>query len=207
MDHWNRCSTTWGHTAPDSHTHPHPHPHTQHVHNRLRPDRKPSVRAQYACYLPQMQLPRSHVGSTGGSIQIRSHVSWGLPDRQANEEATRWDSMRPALRHGCAAVVWETTCDCTCPQAPLIRQRNPNNSVEQFGRPIVRQNRFPVNLYLGPRPQTHLPFGCCAVRVLWKPKIAVHFRKKIHPSVCTWSLSSDKSAALSIGMCTDLADE
>ena len=39
-----------------------------------------------------------------------------------------------------------------------------------------------------PRPQTHLLFGCCVVRVMWKPKTSANFEKKLHPSVSTWTL-------------------
>ena len=33
-------------------------------------------------------------------------------------------------------------------------------------------------LDLSPRPQTHLPFGCSVVGVMWKPKISLNFQKK-----------------------------
>ena len=107
------------------------------VHNRPRLHKKPSVRAQYACYLPQMQLPRSHVGSTGGSIQKRSHVSWGLPDRQANEEAMRWDSMRPALRCGCAVVDVGGHLRLTPPLIPKASLSHDHTTVV-IGQPVSR---------------------------------------------------------------------
>ena len=50
-------------------------------------------------------------------------------------------------------------------------------SPPQIGKEIPTKQRnklvddFSANLELGPRPQTHLPFGCCAVRGLCKLKI------------------------------------
>ena len=50
--------------------------------------------------------------------------------------------------------------------------------------------------------QTHLPFGCSVVGVMWKPKISLNFQNKFHLSVCTWFLSNSLPAAVySSGIC------
>ena len=37
--------------------------------------------------------------------------------------------------------------------------------------------QLPTDLDRGSRPQTHLPFGCCAIRVTWKLKVPLNVRK------------------------------
>ena len=36
----------------------------------------------------------------------------------------------------------------------------------------------PSDLDLSPKPQIHLPFGCCVCTVMWKPKMSLNFEKK-----------------------------
>ena len=70
---------------------------------------------------------------------------------------------------------------------PPKRRRNPSKSQSKSADFSAKQ--VPSALDLSPRPQTHLPFGCSAVGVMWKPKISLNFQKKNHLSVSTWSLS------------------
>ena len=37
--------------------------------------------------------------------------------------------------------------------------------------------QLPTDLDRSSRPQTHLPFGCCAIRVMWELKVPLNFRK------------------------------
>ena len=86
---------------------------------------------------------------------------------------------------------------------------NPAKSVKK-SQPIGGTNRQPhvspkqlaTDLDFGCTPQTHLPFGCRADRVTWKPKMSLNFLEKIHPSFCIWSFTNGTSnTAYPSGLC------
>ena len=62
-----------------------------------------------------------------------------------------------------------------------------------FRQAVFSAKQVPSAQALSPRAQTHLPFGCSVVGVMWKPKASLNLEKNFHLSVCTWFLMSDMS--------------
>ena len=76
-------------------------------------------------------------------------------------------------------------------------KRSPQRFSGRIRRTGCSAKQAPSDLDLGPRPQTHLPFACFAVGVMWKPKISLNFREKIYTRlVWTWSVSSNVSVTV-----------
>ena len=63
------------------------------------------------------------------------------------------------------------------PPPPPIGEEIPTNQ-QTNRRTDFSAKQVPGALDLSPRPQTHLPFSCSVVGVMWKPKISLNFRKK-----------------------------
>ena len=61
---------------------------------------------------------------------------------------------------------------------PQISEEIPTNR-RTNRRTDFSAKQAPSALDLSPRPQTHLPYGCSIVAVMWKCKISLNFRKKI----------------------------
>ena len=61
--------------------------------------------------------------------------------------------------------------------SPQIGEEIPTNR-QTNQRTDFSPKQAPSALDLSPRPQTHLPFGCSVVGVIWKPKISRNFREK-----------------------------
>ena len=57
---------------------------------------------------------------------------------------------------------------------PRSGEKNPT-----FRRAVFSAKEVPSAQHLSPRAQTHLPFGCSVVGVMWKPKAALNLQKKI----------------------------
>ena len=60
------------------------------------------------------------------------------------------------------------------PPPPKIGEEIPTNQRTDFSA-----KQAPSALDLSPKPQTHLPYGCSIVVVMWKRKISLNFPKKI----------------------------
>ena len=106
---------------------------------------------------------------------------------QSNEPGTVrglcWHNL-PRERKG----VWAT------PPPPPVPARKTQCSGATFRRAIFSAKEVPGAQDLSPRAQTHLPFGCSVVGVMWKPKASLRLQKKFfHLSVCTWFLISGMS--------------
>ena len=80
--------------------------------------------------------------------------------------------------------------DTQPPPPPQIGEEIPTNRQNKSADPFSPK-QLATGLDLGCKPQTYLPFGCCAV--MWKPKMSVNLKKKFHPSVCIGPLSTDMS--------------
>ena len=80
---------------------------------------------------------------------------------------------------------------------PPDRQRNPNKSAEQIGEPIFQQNRFPMPWISVPGPKHAFLLVALRLESCGNPKYLSIFKKKFHPPVCTWSLSSRPPDAVS----------
>ena len=74
---------------------------------------------------------------------------------------------------------------CPFPQGPGLHcsTHNPAPKSASKSQQISGTNRptdfstkqLPTDVDHGSRPQTHLPFGCCAIRVMWKLKVPLNF--------------------------------
>ena len=68
---------------------------------------------------------------------------------------------------------------------PPVPARKTQCSGATFRRAVFSAKEVPGAQDLSPRAQTHLPFGCSVVGVMWKPKASLKLSKKIFIS---WSL-------------------
>ena len=64
---------------------------------------------------------------------------------------------------------------------PQIGEEMPTNRRTNW-RTNFSAKQAPSALDLSPRPQTHLPYGCSIVAVMWKRKMSLNVRKKIFVS-------------------------
>ena len=80
-------------------------------------------------------------------------------------------------------------------QPPPVPARKTQRSGATFRQAVFSAKEVPSAQDLSPRAQTHLPFGCSVVGVMWKPKASLNLQKKknFHLSVCTWFLISGMS--------------
>ena len=62
---------------------------------------------------------------------------------------------------------------------PPVPARKTQCSGATFRRAVFLAKEVPGAQYLSPRAQTHLPFGCSVVGVMWKPKASLNLPKKI----------------------------
>ena len=62
---------------------------------------------------------------------------------------------------------------------PPVPARKTQRSGATFGRAVFSAKEVPSAQDLRPRAQTHLPFGCSVVGVMWKPKAALNLQKNI----------------------------
>ena len=91
---------------------------------------------------------------------------------------------------------------------PPVPARKTQRSGATFRRAVFSAKEVPSAQDLLPGAQTHLPFGCSAVGVMWKPKAALNLQKNIsslsvymvpdqwYIATCHWSS----------GICTGLQD-
>ena len=63
-------------------------------------------------------------------------------------------------------------------QPPPLPARKTQRSGATFWRAVFSAEEVPSAQDLRPRAQTHLPFGCSVVGVMWKPKAALNLQKK-----------------------------
>ena len=73
---------------------------------------------------------------------------------------------------------------------PPVPARKTQCSGATFRRAVFSAKEVPGAQDLSPRAQTHLPFGCSVVGVMWKPKASLNLQKKIFISRClygSWS--------------------
>ena len=92
---------------------------------------------------------------------------------------------------------------------PRVGEKNPLIRAQRFGLKYVgmNQGRCCISVSkLGPRPPTHVPFGCCVVRVMWNHNISVHFGKKffIGQLACGLCTIDSRESNCSSGICTGL---
>ena len=71
----------------------------------------------------------------------------------------------PRLPHGC--------------NPSPVPARKTQRSGATFRRAVFSAKEVPGAQDLSPRAQTHLPFGCSVVGVMWKPKASLNLQKKI----------------------------
>ena len=64
------------------------------------------------------------------------------------------------------------------PSSPPVPARKTQHSGATFRRAVFSAKEVPSAQDLSPRAQTHLPFGCSVVGVMWKPKAALNLQKK-----------------------------
>ena len=64
------------------------------------------------------------------------------------------------------------------PPPPPFRREEPNVPAQRSGEPFFSAKEVPGAQDLSPRAQTHLPFGCSVVGVMWKPKASLNLQKK-----------------------------
>ena len=83
-----------------------------------------------------------------------------------------------------------------CGNPPPVPARKTQCSGATFRRAVFSAKEVPGAQDLSPRAQTHLPFGCSVVGVMWKPKASLKLSKKIFIS---WSLHGSWSV-----VCPDL---
>jgi hypothetical protein len=62
---------------------------------------------------------------------------------------------------------------------PPVPARKTQCSGATFRRAVLSAKEVPGAQFLSPRAQTHLPFGCSVVGVMWKPKASLNLQKKI----------------------------
>jgi hypothetical protein len=62
---------------------------------------------------------------------------------------------------------------------PPVPARKTQCSGATFRRAVFSAKEVPGAQFLSPRAQTHLPFGCSVVGVMWKPKASLNLQKKI----------------------------
>ena len=62
---------------------------------------------------------------------------------------------------------------------PPVPARKTQCSGATFRRAVFSAKEVPGAQDLSPRAQTHLPFGCSVVGVMWKPKASLNLQKKI----------------------------
>ena len=62
---------------------------------------------------------------------------------------------------------------------PPVPARKTQRSGATFRRAVFSAKEVPGAQELSPRAQTHLPFGCSVVGVMWKPKASLNLQKKI----------------------------
>ena len=67
------------------------------------------------------------------------------------------------------------------PPPPKIGEEIPTNRRTNW-RTNFSAKQASSALDLSPRPQTHLPYGCSIVAIMWKHKISLNFRQKIFVS-------------------------
>ena len=81
-----------------------------------------------------------------------------------------------------------------CNPPPPVPARKTQCSGATFRRAVFSAKEVPGAQDLSPRAQTHLPFGCSVVGVMWKPKASLNLQKVFfHLSVCRWFLVSSMS--------------
>ena len=68
---------------------------------------------------------------------------------------------------------------CNPPPPPPVPARKTQCSGATFRRAVFSAKEVPGAQDLSPRAQTHLPFGCSVVGVMWKPKASLNLQKKI----------------------------
>ena len=65
------------------------------------------------------------------------------------------------------------------PNPSPVPARKTQRSGATFRRAVFSAKEVPGAQDLSPRAQTHLPFGCSVVGVMWKPKASLNLQKKI----------------------------
>ena len=124
---------------------------------------------------PEIESDRIQV-TTATRTTLRGKITITTP--QPLVEANTGQSFADYAWQLCAVCRYTlTAARSTTPLPPKIRQRNPNKSAEQIGRPILQQNRFPVPWISVPGPKhTFLLVALCWSR--GNPKYLSIFKKK-----------------------------
>ena len=68
---------------------------------------------------------------------------------------------------------------CVQQPPPPVPARKTQRSGATFRRAVFSAKEVPGAQDLSPRAQTHLPFGCSVVGVMWRPKASLNLQKKI----------------------------
>ena len=110
---------------------------------------------------------------------------WSAKRSHGNGRAVK---RRVESGHGGGAAV---ACQPPTGNPPPVPARKTQRSGATFRRAVFSAKEVPGAQDLSPRVQTHLPFGCSVVGVMWKPKASLNLQKKnFHLSVCPWFLIS-----------------
>ena len=139
-------------------------------------------------------LPNHAKGGAGGR-----GTNKGCPCAAVESKIAKLSLKIPKLRHRVAChanhalpSLGEEGRACTCPRVGKgaassgSQTCNPPPSKltrksQQIGgtnwRTDFLTKQLPTDLDRSSRPQTHLPFGCCAIRAMWKLKVPLKFRK------------------------------
>ena len=107
----------------------------------------------------------------------------------------------------CNSMTYDT-CSTPQPPPPGSGKKNPTFRRQRSGE--TKNPFWPFSgMFRVPRPQTLLLFGCCVVRVIWKPKISVSLKTKFAPLSLYMGLGQwcGRCSHYSIGMCTALVVE
>ena len=125
---------------------------------KVAPDLNPHTAAaiRKESLTPPQPPKKGYPGTGGGVGGSKSKIHWGIIFSAKM-------MILQGVRH---------------PNPPPVPARKPQCSGATFRRAVFSAKEVPGAQDLSPRAQTHLPFGCSVVGVMWKPKASLNLQKK-----------------------------
>ena len=162
-----------------------------------------NVHDSLGLYTPRNQMGNCGISGRRGPLQPGSLQVACIGEEEQHRRRKLAEHVMPLRRESKVRYI-EPLMQ---PPPPPVPARKTQRSGATFRRAVFSAKEVPGAQDLSPRTQTHLPFGCSVVGVMWKPKASLNLQKKKISSLGLYMVPDQCIVRIchwSSGICTGL---